>query len=88
MGGRHGHRLGYFDEAEVSHVRHVAGHQVATGLVHLAGLKLEVGDVSRKGLVASVDPMVGAGYSWWHGMRVHVACLRHDVPTTLARPRG
>ena len=81
--------LGYLAEAEVSRVRRVAGHQVATGLVHLAGLMLEVGDVSRAdALVASVDPMVGAGYSWWHGMRVHVACLRHDAATALREAEG
>jgi DNA-binding CsgD family transcriptional regulator len=81
--------LGYLAEAEVSRVRRVAGHQVATGLVHLAGLMLEVGDVSRaEALVASVDPMAGAGYSWWHGMRVHVACLRHDAATALREAEG
>ena len=81
--------LGYLAEAEVSRVRRVAGHQVATGLVHLAGLMLEVGDASRaEALVASVEPVVGAGYSWWHGMRVHVACLRDDVPTALREAEG
>lgn len=75
-----GAALTHVDEALRAQRNSLRSKPAAWYRAHAAGLALEAGELDRAAeIFAAVDPSVGVTTSWWNGLGLHLAALRHDT---------